>query len=130
MEKYQGLGLLSRVLDEREEVVIDRGRNVFDPILSVCSVSISKERLWQYNLEGNDILNVCNSFLYYFVVEQTLTFSEFVEWCANNYSSSKRVIMSHTTSKILCRVDTKSILEVLSLPHNFPINTKSSIIKV
>ena len=36
------------VLDEREEVVIDRERNVFDPIRSVCSVSVSKERLWKY----------------------------------------------------------------------------------
>ena len=88
MEKEQSSGILCRVLDEREEVVIDRERNVFDPILSVCSVSISKERLWQYNLEGNDILNVCNSFLYYFVVEQTLPFPEFCEWCANSYSSS------------------------------------------
>ena len=42
MEKEQSSGILCRVLDEREEVVIDRERNVFDPILSVCSVSVSK----------------------------------------------------------------------------------------
>ena len=48
MEKEQSSGILCRVLDEREEVVIDRERNVFDPILSVCSVSASKEHLWQY----------------------------------------------------------------------------------
>ena len=35
MEKEQSLGILCRVLDEREEVDIDRERNVFDPILSV-----------------------------------------------------------------------------------------------
>ena len=46
MEKEQISGILCRVLDEREEVVVDRERNVFDPILSVFSVSISKERLW------------------------------------------------------------------------------------
>ena len=46
MEKEHSLGRLCRVLDEREEVVVDRERNVFDPILSVCSVSVSKERLW------------------------------------------------------------------------------------
>ena len=72
MEKEQSSGILCRVLDEREEVVIDRERNVFDPILLVCSVSVSKERLWQYKSQGNDILNVCNSFLYYFAIEQTL----------------------------------------------------------
>ena len=48
MEKEQDSRILSKVLDEREEVVIDRERNVFDPIMSVCSVSVSKERLWQY----------------------------------------------------------------------------------
>ena len=44
-----------------------------DPILSVCSVSVSKERLWHHNLQGNYILNVCSSFLYYFAIEQTLS---------------------------------------------------------
>ena len=41
MEKEQGLRILCRVLDEREEVVVDRERNACDPILSVCSVSVS-----------------------------------------------------------------------------------------
>ena len=55
MEKEESSGILCRVLDEREEVVIDRERNVFDPILSVCNVSVSKECLWQYKSQGNDI---------------------------------------------------------------------------
>ena len=63
MEKDQSSGVLCRVLDEREEAVIDRERNVFYPILSVCSISISKECLWKYRLQGNDVLNVYNSFL-------------------------------------------------------------------
>ena len=46
MEKEQGSGVLCKVLDEREEVVVDRERNVCDPIVSVGSVSISKEHLW------------------------------------------------------------------------------------
>ena len=50
MEKEQSSGILCKVLDEREEVVIDRERNLFDPILLVCSVSVSKERLWKNNL--------------------------------------------------------------------------------
>ena len=64
MEKDQSSGVLCRVLDEREEVVIDRDRNYFDPILSVCSIFVSKECLWKYKLQGNDVLNVCNYFLY------------------------------------------------------------------
>jgi len=63
--------------------------------------------------------------MYYFFVEQTLPFPEFVEWCANSYSSSERVIMSHTTSKILCRIDAKYVRGMLSLPDSFPVNLKS-----
>ena len=96
MEKEHGSGILCRVLDEREEVVVDRERNVCDPILSVGSVSVSKEHLWQYNSQGNDILNVYSSFLYYFAIDQTLPFPKSVEWCVNSYLSFERVIMSHT----------------------------------
>ena len=69
MEREQGLGVLSRVLDEREQFVVDRDRNVCDPVLSVGNVSLSKERLWQCNLQGNDVLSFCKSFSYYFSIE-------------------------------------------------------------
>ena len=46
MEREQGLGVLSRVLDENEEFVVDRDRNVCDLVLSIGNVSVSKERLW------------------------------------------------------------------------------------
>ena len=84
MEKEQGLGVLFRVLDEREEFVADRERNVCDPVLSVGNVSVSKEWLWQCNLQGNDVLNIYSSFSYYFSIEQTLPFPELVEWCTNS----------------------------------------------
>ena len=51
-EKEHGLGVLCRVLDKREEVVVDRERNVCDPVLSVGSVLVSKEHLWKYNCKG------------------------------------------------------------------------------
>ena len=50
MEREQGLGVLSRVLDEREEFIVDRDRNVCDLVLSIGNVSIPKEWLWQCNL--------------------------------------------------------------------------------
>ena len=84
------------------------------------SVSVRKEILWQYNSQGNDILNACKSFLYYFAVEQTLHFPEFAEWCVVNYSSSQRVIVSHSMSRILCKIDAKIIRENLNLPDNYP----------
>ena len=46
MEKEKGLEVLNRVLDEREEFMVDRDRSVCDPFLSAGNVSITKERLW------------------------------------------------------------------------------------
>ena len=86
----------SHVIDDREEYLVDRDRGVCDPFLSVGSVSVSKEILWYYNSQGNDVLNVCKSFLYYFALEQTLYFPEFAEWCAVNYSLSQRIIVSQS----------------------------------
>ena len=120
MDKGKGLQGFNLVLDEREECLVDRDRGVNDPFLSVGSVSVIKERLWRYNSQGNDILNACKSFLYHFAIEQTLPFPEFAEWCAVNYSSTERVVLSHSTSRILCKIDAKAIREILNLPSNYP----------
>ena len=105
--------------------MVDRERNVCDPVLSVGNVSVSKEQLWQCNLQGNDVLIFYKSFSYYFTIEQTLPFPEFVEWCASSYLPCKRVVMSHTTSNILCKVYAKSIHGILNLPDSFPDNCES-----
>ena len=91
-----------------------------DPFLSIGSVSVSKERLWNYNSQGNDVLNVYKSFLYYFSIEQTLHFLEFVEWCAVNYSPSQRVIVIPSTSRILYKINAQVIRENLNLPDIYP----------
>ena len=69
MDQGKYLQGFSCILDDREDYMVDRDRRVCDPFLSVGSVSVSKERLWKYNSQGNDILNACKSFLYYFAVE-------------------------------------------------------------
>ena len=43
MEREQGLGVVSRVLDERGEFVVDRDRNVYDLVLLVGEVLVFKE---------------------------------------------------------------------------------------
>ena len=43
----------------------------------------------------------------------------------NSYSSSERFIVSHTTSKILCRIDVKIVRKILSLLDSFPVNPES-----
>ena len=105
MDKGKEIQVSGQVVDDREEFLVDRDRSVCDPFLFVGSVSISKEKLWHYHSQGNDVLNVCKSFLYYFAIEQTLHFPEFAEWCAINYSPSQSIIVNRSTSRILCRVD-------------------------
>ena len=65
-------------------------------------------------------MNVCKSFLYYFAIEQTFHFPEFMEWCAMNYSPSQRIIVSHSTSRILCKINAKVIHENLNLLDSYP----------
>ena len=45
MEKEKRLEGINRVLDEREEFLVDR-EGVYDPFLSVGNVSVIKKRLW------------------------------------------------------------------------------------
>ena len=79
MERGQFYVLLYRVLDEKQEVLINIEGIIFYQILSIGNISHSKEHLLELRSQGRDVLNVCNSFLYYFSIEQTLHFLEFVE---------------------------------------------------
>ena len=49
---------LYKFLDSKEEVIVDRDGNVFDPILSVCNISQSKEQLCSIKSQGRDVFNV------------------------------------------------------------------------
>ena len=120
MDRGKEIQVSGQVVDDREEFLVDRDRGMCDPFLSVGSVSVTKEKLWYYNSRGNDVLNVCKSFSYYFALEQTLHFPEFAEGCAVNYSASQRIIVSQSTSRILCKVSATVIREKLSLPENCP----------
>ena len=69
MDQRSEVSVSGRVADDREEFLVDRHRGVCDPFLSTGSVSSSKEKLWSHYSQGNDVLNVCKSFLYHFALE-------------------------------------------------------------
>ena len=125
MDQGKEIQVSGQVVDDREEFLVDRDRSVCDPFLYIGSVSISKEKLWYYKSQGNDVLNVCKYFLYYFAIEKTLHLPDFVEWCAINYSPSQRIIVSQSASRILCKFDATVIRENLNLPENYPVNRES-----
>ena len=62
--------------------------------------------------------------MYYFSVEKTLYYPKFVEWCVNNYSPNKRVIMNKNATRILCQVNANVIYEVLNVPNILLENTE------
>ena len=125
MDQGREVRVSGRVANDREEFLVDRHRGMCNPFLSTGSVSDSKEKLWSYYSHGNNVLNVCKSFLYHFALEQTLHFPEFAEWCMVNYSPSQRIIVSRSASKILCKIDASVVRENLSLPENYPVNHES-----
>ena len=45
MDKEKGLKGFNRIMDEREECLVDKDKGVYDPFLSVGSVSVIKEKL-------------------------------------------------------------------------------------
>jgi hypothetical protein len=57
-----------------------------------------------------------------FIILQTYDFPEFVSWCAKNYLSDKRVMVSKNGS-IIFYINVKSITKMLSLPKN--LNSKN-----
>ena len=109
MEGDSSSVFMCKFLDRKEEFIVDGEGNVFDPILSVSSISQSKEQLWSFKSQGRDVFDVWNSIMYYFSIEQTLYYPEFVEWCVNNYSPTGRVIMNKNATRILCQVNAKVI---------------------
>ena len=125
MDQGSEVRVSGQVTNDREEFLVDRHRGICDPFLSTGSVSGSKEKLWSYFSQGNDVLNVCKSFLYHFSLDKTLHFPEFAEWCAVNYSPSQRIIVSRSASKILCKIDASVVRENLSLPESYPVNRES-----
>ena len=69
--------------------------------------------------QGNDVNGVCRSFLYLFSIDQTINFIEFIDWCAASYSTSKKVIMDTSRSKVLFPVSPLIIKNTFSIPGEF-----------
>jgi hypothetical protein len=57
-----------------------------------------------------------------FIIPQTYYFPKFVSWCAKNYLSEKRVMVSENGS-IIFYINVESITKMLSLPQN--LNSKT-----
>ena len=97
----------------------DRDDKIFYTVLSLGPIHQLKTKLEIFKDQGIDLLNVFQSHFYHFFPDKTLIFLYFIDWCASNYSSSKRVIMDLAKTKILCPVNALVIQDSLLVPPYF-----------
>ena len=102
----------------------DRDVQVFDNILWNGPIDIVKHKLKILKYQEIDIHYVYQSYFHFFTTDQTLNCLEFVNWCANNYSLSERVIMDVTSCKISCPVNSLVIRKTLLVPDEFTLKSK------
>ena len=103
-----------------EEVFEDKDSKVFDTILLNGPIDSVKMKLKVLKEQGTKFHGVFRSVFHFLSTKKTLNSSEFVDWCACNYSSSDRGIMDVTKSKILCPI---SPLVVLNTFFMFLLNS-------
>ena len=100
-----------------EKVFEDRDIEVFDTLLFFGLVNQLKTKIKTFEDHGTDLHGFFRSHLYFLYPKQTLNFPNFVEWCTSNDSSSERVIMDATKSKIIFPINA---LVFSRLPCSYP----------
>ena len=107
---------------QKIQVFQDRYSEFFYTLISFGSVNQLMSKIQTLKDKGTDFHGVYRFHFYFFFLEQTLDYVDFVEWCASNYSSSERVIMDSSKSKILCPANSLVVRESLAMPYSFTLS--------
>jgi hypothetical protein len=110
------LAKAKKPLSVEEEDLVDRDKDIFDPILSFDSFELHQKAIQNFR-DLVDHYHAWESNLAKFLVPQVYEFPEFMVWCASNYISSKRTIISKIGS-VLIEITPQSIYEMLRWPLN------------
>ena len=102
-----------------QEISEDRDSEIFDTILLNQPVETMRNKLKLLRDQGTDMQDIYRSFFHHFSIDQNLNCPEFLNWCATSYSSSERVIMDTSKSKIPCLVIPLVVRKTLSVPIEF-----------
>ena len=102
-----------------EKIFEDKNDEVSDTILLNETIEMDKNKLKILKDKGSDTHGVFRYFFYFFSVDQTPNFHEFIEWCANNYSAAQEVIMDKPKSRILFPIHAFVICKTLSVRDDF-----------
>ena len=118
---------LCRYLDPNEDASVVAQGDVFDTNLIINNVSQSKQII---NSEIPFLLSQIMTPDSHFTFQSSYPFPEFIQWCIESYSKSKRVIVNSKGSRILCKIDSQTIRQALSLSksHKFgPFNEEECL---
>lgn len=55
------------------------------------------------------------TYVHQFSLEPSFCFPEFIQWSASNYSKSERVVINSTWSRVLFRIDVKTVKHVVNV---------------
>ena len=108
------------VLGQRmEEHLLDINSEVFDTILMGEAIETARRKLEDRKNQGIDTCGVFKTFFYFFSINQTPQYPEFVEWCTKNFSITEGDIMDRFKSKILFSVQYSVIRKTMDIPSAF-----------
>jgi hypothetical protein len=91
-------------LESNEESLIDIDADVYDPDITISPISMSHGNLVDIRGKSIPFLEAFQASIVPYVVELSFPLPEFIGWCAEQYSHSKRVIVNKQGSQGLCRI--------------------------
>jgi hypothetical protein len=102
-----------------EEALIDRDSYIFYAEITISPIFVSRRNLSDKVGKCIPFLEVVQATIVPYAVEIAFSFPKFIGWCAEQYSHEERVIVNKRGSEVLCRVESLSIRESLSIPESF-----------
>lgn len=107
--------MLCWVINRKEEHIIDREGDVFDPLLFVNDLSTLKVKILKESRVGEDEFRLHESGLVKWCLPQVYHHLEFVSWCAQYYSEFRREIRLNDESTVSCQINLESIREIFNV---------------
>jgi hypothetical protein len=107
-------------ISSREESLIDRDSDIFNTVITVSPISVSRSNLLDNVGTRIPFLEAAQASITPYVVKIVFPFPEFVSWCAEQYSQEERVILNKLGSEVLCEIDSPSLRHTLSIPESSP----------
>jgi hypothetical protein len=85
----------------KEEALIDRDSDVFDVVITISPVSVSRTKFLDNVGKQLPFLESFQASIFPYVVEIAFPFLKFISWCAEQYSQEEKVVLNKLGSEVL-----------------------------